>query len=265
MTWGTDDTITLTWTLTSTTASESLTVYTTTIPGYTYNPATATSTSTSEATTSSTTSAAPPSGSTTNPGNAEYELHWCYTELTSGGRALPFSAGDDMTVAGCLALGTGHTYVGLEYGRECYWGNTLGAGAAGCNMPCAGDAATLCAAGNRRTLYVRRAGASEPPSPYVASVGGYSLVGCYAEPPGGRALTLSSTDDAMTPAMCAGVAAAASATYFGVEYGRECLYGNTIASGADLQSGLESCDIACAGDTTKKCGAGNRLLMYEVA
>ena len=270
MVWGAggDNTVTLTWTLTSTSTSSSVTVYTTIIPGY--PPETATSTSTSEATTSSTTSAAPPSGPTTSPGNAGYELHGCYTELTSG-RALPFSsADDDMTVAACLALGTGYTYVGLQYGRECYWGNTLGAGsvedsAAACNMPCAGDAGTLCGAGNRLTLYLRKAGASEPPSPYVPSVGGYDLVGCYAEPPGGRALTLSSADDAMTPAMCAGVAAAASVTYFGVEYGRECWYGNTIASGAVLQSGLESCDMACAGDAAKKCGAGNRLLMYELA
>ncbi|KAK4447779.1 WSC domain-containing protein, partial [Podospora aff. communis PSN243] len=212
-------------------------------------------------------SSAPPSGPNTSPGNSEFEFHGCFTELSSGRALHNVFADDDMTVATCLALGTGFTYVGLQYGRECFWGNTLASGSiedslAACKMPCAGDANTLCGAGNRLTLYIRK---DDAPSPYVESVGGYDLVGCYAEPPTGRALSLSHADDDMTPSMCAGVAAAASATYFGLEYGRECWYGNTIDSGAVMQSNLDSCDMACGGDATKKCGAGNRLLMYEVA
>jgi hypothetical protein len=174
-----------------------------------------------------------------------------------------------MTVAACLALGTGYTYVGLQYGRECYWGNTLGTGsvedsASACNMPCAGDASTLCGAGSRLTLYIQKDPAPEPPSPYVTVVGGYVLVGCYVEPLVGRTLSILYADDDMTPAMCAGVAAAASASYFGLEYGRECWYGNSIDPGAVLQFGYEECNMACGGDATKKCGAGNRLLLYEI-
>ncbi|KAK4194711.1 hypothetical protein QBC40DRAFT_290276 [Triangularia verruculosa] len=267
MTWGTEDIITMTWTLTSTSTSVSPTTYTTTIPGYTYDPATETSFTASSVSASSSSSSVPPSGPTTSPGNTEYEFHGCYIELSSGRALANVFADDAMTVATCLALGTGFTYVGLQYGRECFWGNTLDPGSledslSACNMPCGGDASTICGAGSRLTLYIRK---DDAPSPYVDSVGGYDLVGCYAAPPTGRALSLSYADDDMTPSMCAGVAATASATYFGLEYGRECWYGNSIDSGAVMQSSLDSCDMACAGDATKKCGAGNRLLMYEVA
>jgi len=55
-----------------------------------------------------------------------------------------------------------------------------------------------------------------------ANVGAYGYIGCYQEPTNSRALSSLSADDSMTLELCASVAAAASATFFGVEYGREC-------------------------------------------
>jgi hypothetical protein len=172
-----------------------------------------------------------------------------------------------MTVETCLSLGAGSVYVGLEHGRECWWGNTLTSGTTAeattdnCNMVCAGSALEYCGAGNHLTLYTLR-NTTAPPSPYVPSVGNYHLVGCYAEPSGGRALASLYADDSMTPAVCVG--AAGGATYVGLEYGRECWYGNAIAAGAVLEATNDNCAMACAGDAAEYCGAGNHLLVYQL-
>jgi hypothetical protein len=95
----------------------------------------------------------------------------------------------------------------------------------------------------------------------VPTVGTYHLVGCYAEPSGGRAFPTLYANDSMTPALCLG--AANGATYFGLEYGRECWYGNTIAAGAVLEATNKNCTKVCPGNAAQYCGGGSHLLVYH--
>ncbi|KAK3308375.1 peptidase S8/S53 domain-containing protein [Chaetomium strumarium] len=62
-----------------------------------------------------------------------------------------------MTVEKCIQLAQGWQYAGVEYGGECWWGdspvNPQGANAGDCSQPCAGDAGELCGNGNRMIMY----------------------------------------------------------------------------------------------------------------
>ena len=90
--------------------------------------------------------------------------------------------------------------------------------------------------------------------------GEYKLLGCYREPEGGRALTDLFADDAMTIERC--LAAAAGKTFAGVEYGRECWFGNSLL-GTLTKTDDENCKILCPGNNLEYCGSGNHLVLYS--
>src|SRR5690349_11550762 len=74
-----------------------------------------------------------------------YDYAGCYTEA-AGQRALNGSSyfDDRMTIEKCASACIGFPHFGLEYGRECYCGNTINAGsviapAGDCSFTCPGD------------------------------------------------------------------------------------------------------------------------------
>ncbi|XXH00329.1 60S ribosomal protein L4B [Hypoxylon texense] len=110
----------------------------------------------------STTASQPPPTATLapRPTVSAYVQVGCYNEVP-GGRALTGAAypNDALTLEICASNCTGFTYWAVEYGRECYCGNTLDplstpAPDADCQtMVCAGDRFEYCGAGNRLNLY----------------------------------------------------------------------------------------------------------------
>ena len=96
----------------------------------------------------------------------------CYVEVP--GRALSrFTLADDsITLRTRTGNCTQHEYFGVEYGRECCCGNTLGTGSAPatvgrCNMACAGDSSFVFGGPNGSTLYknLNPTSSSPPPPP----------------------------------------------------------------------------------------------------
>ncbi|KAK0662016.1 WSC domain-containing protein [Lasiodiplodia hormozganensis] len=150
----------------------------------------------------------------------------CYSDP---GSVLPLKAysRDDNTIDSCTATcaGQGYKIAGLEYGVECWCGNTMGYKAQvttdqACTMACAGNSTQIC--GNSYRLSVFSTGnitsAAQPSSP--TQVGSYSLLGCYSEASSGRALSERSTSQSdMTVETCATYCSGYK--YFGVEYGAE--------------------------------------------
>jgi hypothetical protein len=68
-----------------------------------------------------------------------------------------------MTLEMCFGdcAGAGCKYWGVEYGGECYCGNSFGAGSvaalggnADCSFTCPGNSLEFCGAGNRLSTYV---------------------------------------------------------------------------------------------------------------
>ncbi|KAH8591742.1 WSC domain-containing protein [Bisporella sp. PMI_857] len=124
-------------------------------------------TSTSLTSTSSTSSAAPTqSGPAVSPQIDYWTFLGCYTESDTG-RALSSKtyANDNMTLDSCGVFCKGYAMFGVEYGRECYCGNTLNKGSvlaanqADCKFLCPGNKLQYCGAGVRLQLY-----AATPPT-----------------------------------------------------------------------------------------------------
>lgn len=93
-----------------------------------------------------------------------YKFQGCYSEPSSGGRALPsysFTNATHMSaelcVSGCSAKGYG--YAGAEYGRECWCANAMSNSSMlldtkSCNMLCPGNKAEYCGAGSRLSVWL---------------------------------------------------------------------------------------------------------------
>ncbi|TVY80927.1 WSC domain-containing protein [Lachnellula suecica] len=196
-----------------------------------------------------------------------WSFQGCITESTTG-RALSSKtfANDSMTLESCASFCSGYQMFGLEYGRECYCGNSLGAGSvnatnqADCSFPCSGDSTEFCGAGSRLELYSKLSSntstskttsttattsssalstTTTPVGPtIVPSAGLYTYFGCLTEGTSTRALGAASfPNNNQTVALCASSCSAYN--YFGVD-----------------------CSTVCAGDSTAYCGAGNRLNVY---
>ncbi len=104
-----------------------------------------------------------------------YTYQGCYTEATKA-RALAgasFYNYTAMTLEMCASSRSAFTYWGVEYGGECYCGNTvnptsvLAANQQDCSFTCPGDQYEYCGAGNRLEMYKltsvsSSAGSSDP-------------------------------------------------------------------------------------------------------
>jgi hypothetical protein len=74
-----------------------------------------------------------------------------------------------------------------------------------------------------------------------------------------RLLSTSVSVTSNTPQSCATACKSAGYKYSGTEYGSECWCSNTKPDNSTLASASTECNMACAGDSTQTCGAGNRL------
>jgi len=118
------------------------------------------STSGAASTTANTTAASTPvapSGPTAVLTVGNYVFQGCYSEATNG-KALTgaaYSNSTSMTIEMCAADCNGFSMFGVEYGQECYCGNTLEAGSVkvanqnDCSFTCPGNKTEYCGAGNR--------------------------------------------------------------------------------------------------------------------
>ncbi|CEJ81104.1 Putative Carbohydrate-binding WSC [[Torrubiella] hemipterigena] len=197
-----------------------------------------------------------------------YKMVSCWTEGV-GARALSGAAfaNDTMTNEKCMDLCKGYVYWGTEYGRECYCGNSLASssGAAPidqCNMVCGGNPAEYCGAGSRLELYSTTA--VQPTTTgtlaHKPTVAPYTMVGCWTEGAGVRALDKAATSAAnMTNEACATFCK--NYRYFGTEYGSECYCGSYLADSSKAAP-IAECNMPCGGDQFEYCGAANRLELY---
>ncbi|KAH6680685.1 WSC domain-containing protein [Halenospora varia] len=129
------------------------------VPSSTSTSTTASQTSTSSSTSIS--SSAIPSPTLSHKSTiGAFTYIGCYTE-GNGARALTGKSTYDyptMTLEKCAAACTGFTYWGVEYGGECYCGNTLDststlASSSDCSFICPGNQYEYCGAGNRLEMY----------------------------------------------------------------------------------------------------------------
>lgn len=131
-----------------------------TISGSTTSSTTTTTRSTT--TTASNTTTSKTTSPTPTPSNGWAYLG-CYVDALTP-RTLPYGApaiASGMTVEGCEqeCAAQSYTFAGVEYGNECWCGNTIPpttASASDCNMSCKGNSAEMCGAGGRFNVYQKR-------------------------------------------------------------------------------------------------------------
>ncbi|KAI1652615.1 WSC-domain-containing protein [Daldinia decipiens] len=204
----------------------------------------------------------------------------CYTDSASDGRTLAkdFYYSDSMTVDSCASYCQSKNYAlfGVEYGGECYCGNSPKDSATvsteeGCSIACKGNSTQICGGSSRvsvwnNTLYV-------PTRNLVAISGsGYTYLGCYTEGVNGRALgkgmsttstSYSTTDSTLTVEKCASYCMGKGYTYMGVEYGQECYCNNEGPLNGATKAAEGDCSMTCEGDITEWCGGSSRVSIYK--
>ncbi|CAK5270562.1 unnamed protein product [Mycena citricolor] len=104
----------------------------------------------------------------------------------------------------------------------------------------------------------------QSPSVPTGLSGNWSSLGCYTDnQAGGRTLLGASFTNTtgMTVQRCIAFCDGQSFIYAGVEYGQECYCDNHFENGG-TNTTLSDCNMACTGNATETCGAGNRLNVF---
>lgn len=204
----------------------------------------------------------------------------CYNDSTTA-RALPNAVGvtGQVTVESCTAAcqGAGYQYAGVEYADECYCGMTLDNGSgptpeSGCDMTCAGNSSEYCGGPDRLNLYnytgtlttTENTGSGTGSEFFVTPnlSGNWTYSGCYVDNANGRVLGDELDSSSMTVESCTAHCTADNFTIAGLEYSTQCFCGNELIDGA-TKAPDSDCNMACGGNASEACGAGNRLSVYS--
>lgn len=212
--------------------------------------------------------------STNLPG--QWTSKGCYTDNV-GTRALNSKsyADDGMTQESCVNFCStaGYAFAGVEYSRECYCSNFIGASgqtaaAADCSMACSGNNAEACGGPDRLNVFHNDAITTKATGPATnAGPPGWGFMGCYVDSVGARTLPngypVQGGAQNMTVANCAAACGANGYTISGVEYSGECFCGNSFSNGGGpAPDGLTGCSMTCNGNSSEFCGGPNRLDVY---
>lgn len=151
-------------------------------------------------------------------------------------------------------------------------------------MTCNGNQSEICGGSNRLNVYdyqmqfptssvsssssaTSAPGSSIPGSTSTSSAvpagtgfpAGWSSQGCWVDETGARTLSFQAPDsETLTPQSCASTCNSAGYIVSGTEYSTQCFCGNGVENNA-TQAPASDCNMACAGDSSQFCGAGNRL------
>jgi hypothetical protein len=99
------------------------------------------------------------------------------------------------------------------------------------------------------------------PAPLSTGLAYYTYLDCHTDSVNSRTLTsISEVSYSMTLETCA--LFCGGYRFFGLEFGRECFCGNSLADGSTTATDGR-CNMACLGDSTKVCGGPNGLSLYE--
>ncbi|KAJ7320923.1 WSC domain-containing protein [Mycena albidolilacea] len=135
---------------------------------------------------------------------------------------------DNMTIETCASYCSTYLYAGLEYGKECYCGNTFykqPGNLEDCNQPCAGNPSQSCGAGNRLRVYFNPPPAASTPD-NVRKDGKWNLTAVRTrDQVSSRRLPAgTNVDGGMTAEKCTAACETGNYTLAGLEYAKGMLH-----------------------------------------
>ncbi|KAF8307707.1 hypothetical protein DL93DRAFT_1994463 [Clavulina sp. PMI_390] len=202
----------------------------------------------------------------------------CYSDSTTT-RALQGYAATTSTntPANCesTCLNQGFTYAGVEYGQECYCGNSIVVSSGGgsvasssdCNMACSGDSTQTCGAGNRMFIYQRSGSPATASTTSTTSAAtstassAWKSLGCYADSSTRVLSGPNTSSSSLTTETCQSYCKGQGYSYAGTEYSVQCFCANSLASGASTSS---NCNMACGGNSAETCGGNYAINIYQL-
>lgn len=130
-------------------------------------------------------------------------------------------------------------------------------------MQCKGNIFSYCGAGNRLSVWKIKQ-PDQPTGPITALDGAALWKGCYTDGgSGGRTLPSATfTGSAVSLDTCFSFCSKLNYPLFGMEYGRECYCGYSPKTQATVAPDGD-CRMPCAGNSSQKCGAGNRISIWN--
>jgi len=192
----------------------------------------------------------------------------CYPDSTSL-RTLERrvnAPGENVTAQSCTAdcASQGFSIAGLEYGQECWCGDTIQngvqpTGAGSCDMTCNSDRYQNCGGSGALAVFTN----SVPSGPTtVPSVGDWTFQSCYTDSTSARTLErrVNAQGENVNAQSCTTDCQNQGFTLAGLEYGQECWCGNTIQNGAQPGAG---CTMACVQTPSQTCGGPDALTLYS--
>ncbi|KAF5310592.1 hypothetical protein D9619_008240 [Psilocybe cf. subviscida] len=192
----------------------------------------------------------------------------CFSD-TSASRTLKIASFSDvtnMTIESCIAFcaPAEFLFAGVEFSRECFCDNVIESPGAPidsstCNMPCTGNSGEICGGSGAISIFQNTAGPK-----IIQTAGTYQYLGCYQDGVNGAPRSLQhqlSVTGGMSAEKCAAACKAAGFVLAGLEFGQECWCDSYFPSPVLVPD--TDCNIACTGDNTEVCGAGNRLAVYQ--
>ncbi|KAK3378034.1 WSC domain-containing protein [Podospora didyma] len=210
------------------------------------------------------------------PTVGNYVYAGCRTDTTAaralGGKTV--GAATTRTIESCAAACSGFTYFGVEYGTECFCGNTINAASAvalesSCSYTCGGDPTELCGGSSRISVYALNGTVVNLPSSSSSSSSSSSTSSAPTSISKAATLSLSSTS---VTSSAAPTGTPSNSAKVGQYSFLEC-HTDTVAARAlndkNTQSetmSAETCAEFCSGYTyfgleySQECFCGNTLL-----
>ncbi len=200
------------------------------------------------------------------PGYSPAQYLGCYKDANDRDLRDKFWDDNHMTPQRCLQSCTdaGYAYAGVQYGNQCFCGNSYGRygrlAEGSCDMRCAGDSGLTCGGTWANTLYKTASRGDMPPMPappppprtYGNAAPAATYLGCFRDSDQ-RDLNASQWDDGqMTPTRCIRSCADNGFEYAGLQYGSQCFCGNSHGRYGRIDA--NNCSMPCSGNPGLMCG-----------
>lgn len=195
----------------------------------------------------------------------------CFKDTSQRDLPSAFVSRGTMNVGQCKShcQKGGFRFAGVQYGRQCFCGNTHGRYGRvpehKCNMRCAGNRNQTCGGSWHNNIYrIGRAAPPPPPPPPPSApppTTGRGYIGCFKDKPKRDLPSAFISRGTMNVRQCRVHCRQSGFRFAGVQFARQCFCGN--AYGRYGRAPERKCNMSCAGNRGQKCGGSWHNTIYK--